>query len=198
MSARVYPHERDNCDSCRSYDADMVVDVLDHDGGPGQRSRWCDRCAGPLLAKLVLQDRTALVSPLDAPPPRVQSAMSEVRRQRSAGQPYSKWTVEFAEEVLRLAQPSGSVFMRALVDLGGTADTAALRQHTGTETLHHMIQTLNSAARSRWIGPFPDDAAQLFVAQPLRNHPRDKKVTGYALPAEHVALWAEALDRLGR
>jgi hypothetical protein len=80
MSSTAYPHEHDDCDSCRAFDADLLVDVLDQDGVPGQNSRWCKRCAGPLLARLVLQGSTAVVAALNAPLPRRESVASEVRR----------------------------------------------------------------------------------------------------------------------
>ncbi|MGW6445163.1 hypothetical protein [Lentzea sp. NPDC055074] len=200
MSSKVFPHDRDDCDSCRSFDAGMAVDVLDDHGGLGQRSRWCERCAGPLLARLVLQGHTAVVAPLDSPLPRRESVASEVRRRRDAGKPSSTWNVDFAVEVLRLAQPSASVFLRALVDEGGTASAERLKERTSSDKLHHMTQTLNTAARSLWVGPVPGDASRLFVAQRLHDpdNPRDKTVRGYALPAEHVSIWDEALQRLNR
>ena len=202
MSTKAYPHSLDDCESCSAYDADLTADVLDDDGEIVQRSRWCERCAGPLLARLVLTGRTTIVGPGIGPvdaPPRRESVANEVRRRRADGQQFSTWTVEFAEQVLRLAKPSGSVFLRALVDEGGQADVETLKQRTGSDKLNYMTLTVNTAARSLWVGPVPD-GSRLFVARPLHDPdiPRDQKVRGYALPAEHVEIWNAALTRLGR
>lgn len=198
MSTSAYPHERDDCDGCRSFDADLAVDVPADDGGLGQRSRWCARCAGPLLARLALQRYTMVVSPLDEPLPHRESAAAAVRRRRDAGKSPSSWTVDFVVEVLRLAQPSAAVFLRALVDEGGRASTERLKERTGSDKLHYMTNTLNTAARSLWVGPLPHEGSRLFVAQPLHDNPRDKKVRGYALTAEQVPVFDEALRQLGR
>jgi hypothetical protein len=204
MSTTAYPHESNDCESCAAFDVALTADVLDDEGEVSQRSRWCERCAGPLLARLVLQGRTAIVGPsigpVAAPPRRESSVVDEVRRRRAGGRQFSTWTVEFAEQVLRQAKPSASEFVRALVDEGGQADVETLKQRTGSDTLHYMTLTLNTAARALWIGPLPDGGSRLFVARPLHDPdiPRDKKVRGYALPAEHVPIWAEALTRLGR
>lgn len=203
MSTRAYPHSRDDCESCSAYDADLTADVLDDEGEVVQRSRWCERCAGPLLARLVLQGQTTIVGPgigpIPAPPPR-ENVADEVRRRRANGQQFTEWTVEFAEQVLRLARPSASDFLRALIEEGGQADVDTLKRRTGSDALHYMTLTLNTAARSLWVGPVPGGGTRLFVARPLHDpdNPRDKKVRGYALPAEHVPIWDEALTRLGR
>jgi hypothetical protein len=161
MSSTAYPHEHDDCDSCRAFDADLLVDVLDQDGVPGQNSRWCKRCAGPLLARLVLQGSTAVVAALNAPLPRRESVASEVRRRRAAGKPSSTWTVDFAEEVLRLAQPSASVLLRALVDEGGTATEAVHRTAT-TRPAQPDGARLRAARRTR-----PDLGRGTAAARPL-------------------------------
>lgn len=212
MSTTAYPHLLDDCDSCRAFDADLTIDVLDTDGVRVQRSRWCEHCAGPLMAKLVLQSYTLAVAAPDAPrqpetpvlrvvrEPCEESAAAVVRRRRAEGKTPSTWTVDYAEEVLRHAQPSASTLLRALVDEGGSATAARLKELTGQDRLNPMMQTLNGAARRLWIGPLPDDETRLFIAQPRRDpaHPRVDKVHSYELRAEHVALWDEALRRLGR
>jgi hypothetical protein len=57
------------------------------------------------------------------------------------------WTVDLAEELLRLATPASSRFVRGLVDEGGTATAARLKELTGVDALQYMALSLNSALR---------------------------------------------------
>lgn len=132
-----YPHERDDCDACERYDADMIVTVDDSDDG-GQR--WCQHCAGALLARLVLLANTATVRPLDSERPAL-TVVPDVSESTSS-RDYSQralsvapavdpgWTVDLAEETLRLSRPHAAVFLRALVDEGGKATAERLRELT--------------------------------------------------------------------
>lgn len=115
MASEPYPHIRDDCDCCSAYDADMAVH---YDGLTGRDPRWCERCAGHLLARLVLIGCTVTVYALDAPASELDTAVDDGN---------VPWTVDLAEEVLRLALPSGSVFLRALVDEGGRATASGSR-----------------------------------------------------------------------
>jgi hypothetical protein len=49
-------------------------------------------------------------------------------------------------QVLRQAQPAGSVFLRALVDEGGHATAARLRGLTGVDRLNPMTSTTPGGA----------------------------------------------------
>lgn len=196
MTGSTYPHARDDCASCRAYDADMSVDHDDLE----EPVRWCQRCAGPLLARLVLTGHTVTVrSPHgDAPSPPLRRQAAAGNRAEPSG---SAWTVEFAEEVLRQALPSGSVFLRALVDEGGTATVARLKDLTGSNALHYMTLTLNTAARK--LRRPPRGEVQLGgerprVARPVTDpdNPRSQTVHSYVL--DDVPVWDEALRRLGR
>jgi hypothetical protein len=75
-------------------------------------------------------------------------------------------TAEAAEEVLRRALPSGSVFLRALIDDGGTATVTRLRDLTGEKSLHHMTLTLNTAAHQVLGGRTDGTGERLRVAIP--------------------------------
>ncbi|MQA12579.1 MAG: hypothetical protein GEU98_29485, partial [Pseudonocardiaceae bacterium] len=126
----AYPHRRDDCDCCQQFDADMRAC---YDEEHATRSvRWCQRCAGGLLAQLVAAGRTISVRSLEG------NAVA-------ASGPH--WTVELAEQVLRQALPTGSRFLRALIDEGGSASAARMRELTGESRLHPMTLTLNHAAR---------------------------------------------------
>lgn len=46
-----YPHARNDCDGCRERDADMTGRYPELQG---RDLRWCQQCAGPALAGLVL------------------------------------------------------------------------------------------------------------------------------------------------
>ena len=201
MSSKPYPHSRDDCDSCRRYDADMAVDVLPDEatGDTGSREgRWCSRCAGPLLTRLVLTGRTPMVSPPDAPLDLDELAAAEEWR-RTTGLGPTSWTTEFAVEVLRDSTDAGARLVRALVDAGGTATADQLREVTGVQKLHSMGQSVNQAVRRRWRGPLPN-GERLYVVRshPAPGRPRESKVHSYELlPAGQVTIWAEALARLG-
>jgi len=115
--------------------------------------------------------------------------------------PPPRWDVDLAELILRRARPVGSVFIRALVDQGGTATAEKLRELTGLGALNQATQTLTQAAsavfsegdrhrRGRYWRHF-------FVARTHPDQPRGR-VYDYHLPEELVSLFADALVRLGR
>lgn len=108
-----------------------------------------------------------------------------------------QWTVDLAEEALRLAKPDASLFVRALVDEGGTATAARLKELTGRDQLHYMTLSLNAAVktvggRQRRFG------RQLANPRQDRDNPRHPAVYDYAMPTEAVPIFDEALRRLGR
>lgn len=106
------------------------------------------------------------------------------------------WAVDLAEQALRLALPSGLVFLRALIDEGGTATAARLKDLTGSGTLHRMTQTLNGAAKKaagrRSLGGYR------HLAHPRRdpNNPRKATIYDYELPDDLVPIFDDALRRL--
>lgn len=163
MPARPYPHARDDCDSCGRFDADMAA----HHGHPnGTDQRLCQRCAGPVLTRLVLTGHTVTVRALDLvdqdthgtgheadlghADPTAPSSDEQIGPRHVEG---VLWTVELAEQVLRGARPAGSAFLRALVAEGGTATAARLRELTGRHNLHHTTLTVNTSARRVLGGP---------------------------------------------
>ncbi|MEO6082330.1 MAG: acyltransferase [Umezawaea sp.] len=107
-------------------------------------------------------------------------------------------TVDLAEEILRSAQPSASMFLRALVDEGGTATAARLKALIGGGPLNHMTGTLNTAARKLWKGPQVRGRVFVALAQHDPDTPRSRSVHSYRLRDELVPVWDEALRRLGR
>jgi len=107
------------------------------------------------------------------------------------------WTVDLAEELLRLAQPSGSTFLRALIDEGGTATAERLRELTGADALQYMTLSLNSALR-KMSGPRRMLGRQLAKPRQNAQNPRHPGVYDYTLPGELVPIFDEALHRLGR
>jgi hypothetical protein len=53
----AYPHQRNDCDVCREFDADMVASAVYPPGQMEMSSRpqrLCSRCAGAVLAMQVL------------------------------------------------------------------------------------------------------------------------------------------------
>jgi hypothetical protein len=202
----AYPHRRNDCDCCREFDADMAVDYDQLGGG---HLRWCHRCAGQLLAQLVLTGHTVIVRPLNDPDNSTTRTPAKPRKARRKPAAVAKddtkrdddapqWTVDLAEEILRLALPTGSVFLRALIDEGGTATAVRLKELTGSTALHYMTLTLNMAARKLMDGRHL--GSRRHLAHPLRNptNPRHPAVHSYALPAELVPIFDQALHRLGR
>lgn len=62
--ALPYPHERNDCDGCRERDADMRATYTDRRGNGGLQGRallWCNACAGPALAQIVMSGNIATV-----------------------------------------------------------------------------------------------------------------------------------------
>lgn len=115
--------------------------------------------------------------------------------------PPPQWDADLAELILRRARPVGSVFMRALVDQGGTATAERLRELTGLDALNQATLALTRAAsavfsegdrhrRGRYRRHF-------FAARTHPDQPRGR-VYDYHLPEELVPLFADALTRLGR
>ncbi|WP_030429680.1 hypothetical protein [Allokutzneria albata] len=206
MTDQAYPHSRDDCDCCKAFDADMAAH---YDGPPMQSLRWCQRCAGPLLTRLVLLGHTVSIRPLEPVDAAVgpasvdagATAAAEVDTHRCSladtdGSPV--WTVELAEEVLRHALPSGSVFLRALINEGGTATADRLKELTGSRVLHPMLQTLNTAARKALGGRRLGQRVRIAHSRSDPKNPRSTSVHDYMLPAELVPIFDEALRRLGR
>jgi hypothetical protein len=123
MDDQPYPHRRNDCYCCGEFDADMAVryESLAAD------IRWCQRCAGAQLARLVSVGHTVAVRSLDA------SDVKVACQARDAS-----WTIDLAEEILRKALPSASVFLRALISEGGRATAQRLRELTSGNELRAM------------------------------------------------------------
>lgn len=172
---RPYPHSRDDCDSCRSFDADMRATYPEL--GPGKDVLWCQRCAGQILTKLVQDGISVTVySPDGREPP--------------------AWTVELAEEVLRGAKPIGSQLLRAVIDEGGTASVERLREVLGVQELQRATLTLNQAARrtvdgaQRWTMLIKGR----FLVAPRKG--TRGKVYGYTMAKDVIPTFDQALRRL--
>lgn len=110
-----------------------------------------------------------------------------------------KWTVDIAEEILREALPTGSTFLRALVNEGGTATADRLKELTNSNALQHMTRTLSVAAR-KILSKRQIDIAPRDIFRPRRdpNNPRHAKIYDYVMLSELVPVFDEALRRLGR
>lgn len=115
--------------------------------------------------------------------------------------PPPRWDVDLAELILRRARPVGSVFLRALVDQGGTATAEKLREMTGLDALNQATRTLTEAARAVFSEGDPHRRGRyrrhFFAARTHPDQPRGR-VYDYRLPEELVPLFADALTRLGR
>lgn len=109
------------------------------------------------------------------------------------------WTVDLAEEILREALPKGSTFLRALVDEGGTATAARLKELTNSDALHYMTLTLTSAARKVLSNRnFSLAHRHFFRGRRDPSNPSSATVYDYVLPSELVPVFDEALRRLDR
>ena len=112
--------------------------------------------------------------------------------------PPPAWSADLAEQILRRAKPFGLVFLRALIDEGGTATAERLRTLTGQQALHYAGVSLTAAARKVLSEHHPGGARwrHFYAARP---HPdgRSRNVHDYHLPDELVPLFDEALCRLG-
>uniref|UniRef100_UPI003F497037 hypothetical protein n=1 Tax=Actinokineospora sp. CA-119265 TaxID=3239890 RepID=UPI003F497037 len=204
MPARPYPHARDDCDSCAARDADMTLHR--GPGGPGQR--LCQHCVGAVLAHLALLGHTVTVGPVDQDDEPADADVPAAATPSPAGEDAGavhpvdvdgvRWTVDLAEQVLRGARPTASTFLRALVDEGGTATAARLRELTGTTDLRHATMTLHSSARrvARDLGT--GARPQVAVPRPDPDVPQSKIVHDYTLPPGLLPLFDAALHRLGR
>lgn len=117
-----------------------------------------------------------------------------------AGSP-PRWDVGLAERILRRARPAGSVFLRALVDHGGTATAEKLREVTGLESLNHATRTLTETASAVFSDGDRERRGRywrrFFIARTHPDQPRGR-VYDYCLPDNLVPIFAEALTRLGR
>jgi hypothetical protein len=97
-----------------------------------------------------------------------------------------QWNVDVAEQILRQALPSGSAFLRALIDEGGTATVTRLLELIGQPRLNHMTLTLNTAARHVLGDRHTPDGARLRIAVPRPDPalPRSTRVHDHTLPTE--------------
>jgi hypothetical protein len=193
MADQPYPHSRNDCYCCREFDADMAAHYEDLLGAD---LRWCQRCAGAQLARLVSAGHVVTIRPL--PPADADGTTDRAERGQPDGHGQRpQWTVEQAEEVLRRAIPSASTFLRALINEGGTATVQRLKELTNGAELRYMTLSLNTAAR-KIAGPqlYP----QRYLAVPNRDpdNPRRQAVHNYQLPAHLVPIFDQALQRLGR
>jgi hypothetical protein len=84
MHDQPYPHQRNDCYCCREFDADMAVQ---YEGLAGADVRWCQRCAGAQLARLVSAGHTVTACSLVA---------ADANTASHADEP--SWTVDLAEE----------------------------------------------------------------------------------------------------
>lgn len=201
-----YPHERDDCAACERYDADMIVTVDDSDDGD---RRWCQHCAGALLSRLVLLGNTATVRPLNSERPAL-TVVPDVSEPTSS-QDYSQralsvapavdpgWTIDLAQEALRLAKPHVAVFLRALVDEGGKATAERLRELTDLMELHRSTGSVNAAARKLWRGfdkaVWPGNRPYAVLARRDPKALNDPRTHSYELPETAVPIWDAALKR---
>jgi hypothetical protein len=184
---------------------------------PGIRARpprWCGPCGGQTLADLVTDGQIVTVTSTDHATPGTTATATDPRAVTTpagaGAEPDAEiggevgiadlpWTVEYAVELLRYARPGGLAFARALVDEGGTATAARLREILGVTALNSLTATLNAAVRTavgRGRLRYPD--RHLAKPLPPPEDPRRKNVHSYALPPELVALLDEALTALGR
>ncbi|MGZ3140447.1 hypothetical protein ACVDFE_00220 [Lentzea chajnantorensis] len=199
----AYPHDRNDCTSCEEFDSDMTVDLLRDEvtQAPGEAvGRWCSRCAGPLLARLALLGRTALVRPLDAEPMRHEVQEDVVQRRHEAVADPVNWTIDFAVDVLKDSTEAGVRLVRALVAEGGSATVDRLREVAGQSRLSSMAQTVNMAARRQWRERSREGASLVTVAQsrPAPGRPEGSKTHAYdLLPAGMLSIWSDALAQLG-
>ena len=124
----------------------MRVDTSTVPTEPDLNTR-CDRCKVRTAALCAyypgIRPRPPRWCP-DWPAPRLPSSCSAARS--SPSPPPSPAGTESPTGELRLAQPSGVTFLRALVDQGGVATAARLRELTGVDHLNPMTQTLNHAS----------------------------------------------------
>lgn len=183
MSAPSYPHQFDDCDGCREFDADMRAE-LDADQGA---LRWCHRCAGGLLRTLTGAGIVVTVRALVRP---VEPAAETPDEPHDPG-----WTVDLAVEVLQAATPQATQLVRALVEHEGSAPARTLRELLGVP-VGPVTKSLNTAARRLWEGERL--AARISVATPRRAGNLGTAVEAYELPAQTVPIWAKALSRLDR
>jgi hypothetical protein len=176
---------------------------------PGIRTRpprWCPVCAGNALSRLVRRGLAVTVTSVTydvgsaltggQATPAAPAGGDDVREPGVAD---LDWTVELAVRMLRTAQPAGSVFLHALVDEGGTATAARLRELTGATHLNPMTQTLNASMKKVFGGP----PARLRQPSPRSSRPGPENpsrvaVHSYSLPPDVVPILDAALRQLGR
>lgn len=157
--------------------------------------RWCGPCGGGQLADLVAGDHVVTVTTTGRSAP----AAEAVELAGEIGIADLPWTVNYATELLRYARPGGLAFARALVDEGGTATAARLREVIGVDALHPLTATLNAAVRTavdRRRLRYQD--RHLAKPQPPPDNPRSKTVHSYVFPPELVPILDQALTALGR
>jgi hypothetical protein len=132
------PDDHTACDRCQASAAALLAHY------PGIRPRpprWCPTCAGPALVDLARHGHVVTITGVNV-------GASPAPENDEVGVSGLNWTVEKAVQMLLLAQPAGSKFLRALIDEGGHATAARLRELTGVDRLNPMTGTLNAAARN--------------------------------------------------
>jgi hypothetical protein len=129
------------CDACGISEAVLAAHY------PSIRARpphWCGPCGGQALTDLVTDGQTITITSTatsdtaSAAPvvdPRA-TATPTGQNDSEVGITDLPWTVEYAVELLRYARPGGLAFARALVDEGGTATAARLREVIGVTALN--------------------------------------------------------------
>jgi hypothetical protein len=195
------------CDVCGISEAVLAAHY------PGIRARpprWCGPCGGQTLADLVTGGQVVTVTSTGHATHDTTAVAADPRTAATPPGPGAgiddeigiadlPWTVEYAIELLRYARPGGLAFARALVDEGGTATAARLREILGVTALNSLTATLNAAVRTavgRGRLRYPD--RHLAKPLPPPEDPRRKIVHSYALPPDLVPLLDEALTALGR
>lgn len=112
-----------------------------------------------------------------------------------------EWTTDLAERVLRGARSTGSTFLRALIDEGGTATAETLRERTGFDALNHATQSLTTSAKrvlTQHLGEYAGHWRHFFTERPHPRSGRGGRVYDYHLPDPPLRYFKEALTRLGR
>jgi hypothetical protein len=102
------------------------------------------------------------------------------------------WTVDQAVRMLQIARPAGLVFLRSLVDEGGTATAARLRERTGFTRFDHAHRTLNASMKRCSVRLTTTTVTSLGPPST-----RPSAVYSYSLPPNIVPILDQALRQLG-
>jgi len=106
---------------------------------------------------------------------------------------YDSWNAAIATEVLNESVPRATKLVRAVVEASGEITVEDARRQTGEQQLHHMVQSLTTAARRLSPRYFSNRRGLARPLDPIRQQGNRGRVIGYRMSKDALDAFSKAL-----